>query len=188
MSHAQAQESLPVIEPGSERSFGQRLLGAVRLDPAAWDEIAADPGALGQAAAIVVGTTLASAFASGAGSTTAAAIQGAVGTFVTWPVFAVLLWAIANWFRHPLRAGVAFRLVGFAMAPLALVALTAVPLAPLQMVVRLLALALFFAALVIGCRQALRVETMRAAFVCLMVGIVTVFLSMLLLMLSLSGS
>lgn len=185
MSQTQVHPSVESADPAAPRSFVQRLLGAVRLDPAAWDEIAGDPGALGQAAIVALVASLAAGVAAGVGRTTATGLQGAIGTFLTWPMFGVVLWAIANWFRHPLAPGSAFRVVGFAMAPLALVVLAAIPVALLQTVVRLLAVALFFAALVVGTRQALRVETARAAFICLVVGMILIFASMLAVTLSL---
>lgn len=185
MSQPQVHRSLGSADPAASRSFLQRLLGAVRLEPAAWDEIVGNPGALGQAAIVALLASLAAGFAAGVGRTTATGLQGAIGTLLTWPMFGVVLWALANWFRHPLALGPAFRVVGFAMAPLALVVLAAIPIALLQTVVRLLAVALFFAALVVGTRQALRVETARAAFVCLLVGMILVFVSMLTVTLSL---
>lgn len=185
MSQSQVHPSLGSAVPAASRSFLQRLLGGVRLDPAAWDEIAGDPGALGQAAIVALLAALAGGAANGAGGTTAATVQGAVWTLVFWPAFGVVLWAIANWFRHPLALGSAFRIVGFAMAPLALVVLAAIPVPLLPTLVRLLTVALFFAALVVGTRQALRVETARAAFVCLVVGMILIFASMLVVTLSL---
>jgi hypothetical protein len=185
MSQAQAHPSLASTDRPARRSFPQRLLGAVRLDPAAWDEIVRDPKALAQAAAVALVAALAAGVASGVGHTTATGVQGGVGTLVTCSLLGLVLWAIANWFRHPVGLGTAFRVVGFAMAPLALVALAAIPVALLQTLVRLVAVALFFAALVVGTRQALQVETARAAFVCLVVGMILIFASMLVVTLSL---
>jgi hypothetical protein len=187
MAHAHVENSVGELPQESPRSFAQRVVGAVRLQAGPWNEIVADAGAFRQAALVVLGAALAGAFAARANASTTAALQSAVSTLSTWPLFSLFLWALANWFGHPLRIATAFAVVGFAMAPLALLALAAAPLAPLQMVVRLLALALFFAALVGGTRQALRVDSMRAAYLCLLVGLLTIFLSMLLLFLVASG-
>lgn len=183
MSHAQVHDSIYVSAQDQPRTRLRRVLGAVRLDAEVWDEIVGDPAALGQASVVVVGAALASAFAARASGTTSAALLGALSTAAIWPIFTGLLWALAHVLGHPLRAGAALRIVGFSMAPLSLVALAAVPLAPFQMLVRLLALSLFFAALVSGTRQALRIDTMRAAFVCFLVLLSALFLSMLLVLL-----
>jgi len=98
------------------------------------------------------------------------------------------LWAAANGLRHRLALGAALRLVGFAMAPLALIALAAIPIAHIQAAVRLLALALFFAALVAGTRQALRVETTRAALVCALAGLGLFLLTLAVVALTLPGA
>ena len=187
MAQAHVEDSVGALPQESCRSFGQRVVGAVRLQAGPWNEIVADPAALRQAALVVLGAALAGAFAARATGSTTTALQSVVSTLSTWPLFSLFLWALANWFGHRLRIATAFTVVGFAMAPLALLALAAAPLAPLQMLARLLALALFFAALVGGTRQALRVDSTRAAYLCLMVGLLTIFLSMLLLFFLASG-
>ncbi|HSJ96842.1 MAG TPA: YIP1 family protein [Myxococcota bacterium] len=176
MSHAEA-----VFGAGAEssRSFAERVRGAVRLEPEAWEEIARDGGALGQAAVVVLVAAAAGALAAASAGSATAAAGSALGSFGSWLAISVLLWAAASALRHRLQLGTALRVVGFAMAPLALNALAAIPAVPVQTVVRLLALALFFAALVAGTRQALRVETLRATLVCATAGLGLLFLAML---------
>jgi hypothetical protein len=185
MSQAGAAFGAGTSEP---RGFGQRVLGAVRLEPHAWDEVVADAGALGQAALVVAAAAAAAAFAAGSHEGRAAALESGLGSLVSWLGFSGLLWAVANWFRHPLGFGAALRVVGFAMAPLVLVVLAAIPVDVVQGVVRLVAFALFLGALVAGTRQALRVETARAALVCLTAGLALVFLMLLVLVLESSGT
>jgi hypothetical protein len=178
MSHAEV-----VFAAGSastRRSFGERVLGAVRLEPGAWDEIARDPGALGQALAVVAAAALASALSAAAAGPASAALSSGLGSLASWLAITGLVWAAANVLGHRLGVVTALRVVGFAMAPLALVVLAAIPVVPVQMVVRLIALALFFAALVAGMRQTLRVETLRATLVCALAGLALLFLVMLL--------
>jgi hypothetical protein len=161
----QAEAAFGVGEAGATTGFGARLLGAVRLDPDVWDEIAADTGALGQAGLVVAAAAAASYVASGPGvrSTVLATV---LGSLVSWLGLSGLLWAVANWFRHRLGIGAALRVVGFAMAPLVGLALAAIPVDVVQGVVRLVTFALFLGALVVGTRQALGVETARAGLVC----------------------
>jgi hypothetical protein len=171
------------------RSFARRVVGAVRLEPETWDEITSDGGTLGQAGMVVL-------LAAAAGGLVAAALEGGsravvescLATLATWPLVAGLLWAAANVAAHRLALGTALRLVGFAMAPLTLIGLAAIPIAPLQAVVRLLALALFFAALVAGTRQALRIDTMRAALLCALAGGGLFFLTVIVVAFTVSGA
>lgn len=177
MSQARAQQAFGAAEGGDPRSFLERIAGAVRLEPAAWEEIVEDASALPQAGAVVLASAfVAAAVAARAGAT--AALVSSLAGFGLWVGLAGLLWALANWYRHPLGLGPALRVVGFAMAPLALLAFAAIPWVPVQAIVKLLALALFFAALVAGTRQALGVETTRAAFVCAGAGLILAFLAM----------
>ncbi len=186
MSQARVRDPLEASVHESPSSFWQRVIGAVRLEPGAWQEILDDAASGGQAAVVVASAALAAALASflGVEGALIAAIVSALSILSSWLILALLLWGLAHWFRHSMRAGDAFRIVGFSMAPLSLLVLVAVPVAPVQLVVRLVAFSLFFAALVGGTRQALRVETTRAAFVCVMTGLVTIFLLMLLLFLA----
>ena len=189
MSQAQVRDPVGESVHGSRSPLWQRVSGAVRLEPAAWQEILDDAASIGQAGLVVAVAAAASALAALFAPEDASnlAILSAISTFSSWGIVALLLWGLSNWFRHSMRAGAAFRIVGFSMAPLALLALAAFPVSVVQMVARLLGFSLFFAALVGGTRQALGVETTRAAFVCVMTGLVTVFLSMLLLFLAAGG-
>ena len=68
------------------------------------------------------------------------------------------------------------RAVGFAMSPLILVALVLVPNEWVRAGVMLVTYALLFGALVVAVRPALRVDTGRAAFVCILVALIIFFL------------
>jgi hypothetical protein len=162
----------------SGRSFMQRLGGAVRLDPGAFDEIAASPSALVQATTVVLAAAAARVVGvSGITTSTDAALNG-LRVLILWPAASVVLWGVANWFGHRVGLGPLLRVVGFAMAPLMLAVFQALPLPTLVIIGSLLATALFFAALLIGVRQALRIDTGRAAFVCLATGLTLFFLLM----------
>lgn len=177
----EAELSFEAVDAADARPFTQRVIGAVRLDPATWDEIAGGGAGLGQAALVVLGSAAAASLAAASAISTRAAIESATSSLLSWMSMAAFLWLAANVLGHRLRVGTALRVVGFAMAPLALLGLTAIPVPAVQAVVRLIALALFLAALVAGTRQALRIETMRAAFVCTVAGlaIALVLLTML---------
>jgi hypothetical protein len=167
-------------EAAASRRFVHRVLGAVRLEPGTWDEIARDASALAQAGLVAFGAALLGSAADAAGEGAYRdVLTGGLATLSLWPLVAVCLWGGAHGLGHPLGFATSLRLVGFAMAPLALIALAAVPVPHLQAVVRLLAWALFFAALVAGTRQALRIETPRAALVCALAGLALFFVALL---------
>jgi hypothetical protein len=161
------------------RSFGQRLHGALRLDGGAYDEIAADPGAVAQAGGVVAAAALARAIGSPVAPFSTDGIIGALLVAATWPVLAGLVWALGNWFRHPVAYGPVLRVIGFAMAPLVVWVLTALKIAALTVASSFLAAALAIAGIVVGTRQALRVDTSRAGFIVLIVALVVVFVFML---------
>jgi hypothetical protein len=71
--------------------------------------------------------------------------------------------------RCPGEFGRVLRAVGFAMAPLMLISLILVPNEWFRGGVLLVTYALLFGALLVGVRAALRVDTGRAAFVCVVV-------------------
>lgn len=186
MGHA---EAVFGTEAAPSRRLARRVLGAVRLEPQAWEEIAHDGGALGQAGLVALGAALASGAAAAASEgLTRQIVEGGLSTIASWPLVAACLWAAARLLQHPLRFATALRLVGFAMAPLALIALAAIPVPHLQAVVRLLALALFFAALVAGTRQALRIETKRATLVCAFAGVALFFVVLVAVAFSMSAA
>lgn len=174
MSEASLQPELHSPAPLA-RSFVQRLTGTLRLDAGAYDEVAADTGALGQAAAIVGVAALARAIGSPAGPLSGEGIQAGVWVAAHWPLIAGLVWALANWFGHPVRFMPVLRVIGFAMAPLALWVLSAVRFEPVQVVSTFLAFALLIAGFVVGTRQVLKVPTGRAGFVTLVVALLLFF-------------
>jgi len=169
-----AEAVLGGAEEGGARSFARRVAGVVRLEPDAWNEIVGDRdrAVLGQAALVAGAAAAANAVAAGSTGPSLVALE----SLASWLLLAGALWGAANGLGHRLGIGTALGVVGFAKAPLVLVALTAIPVVPLQAAIRLVALALFFAALVAGTRQALRVETMRAMFVWATAGLGTLFL------------
>lgn len=169
-------------EPGlpeprvSGRSFGERLTGAMRLDSSVFDEVGDDAAALGQAAGVVACAAAARAVGAAMIGTQGEAVVGALGVFAFWPLATALIWGVGSWFGHPTSFARLLRVVGFAMAPLVLVVLIVIPNQWIQTLVSLSSFALLFATLAIAVRQGLRTDTGRAAFVCLVVAMIFVFL------------
>jgi hypothetical protein len=148
-------------------SFSQRVVGALQLDAAIYEEVEHDPGALGQAALVVLLAAVATALGAPDGQASAGVIGAALGSFAGWAVSAGFVWFVGvRWMKHTSDFQELLRTIGFASAPqiamiLAVVTVLATPVA-------LLVAVWGIAAYVVAVRQALDVTTGRAIFVCLL--------------------
>ena len=152
--------------------FVERAIGAARLDAAAYEEVEADPGALGQAMAVVVlasvSTGIGSQLASGAQG--ASLVFGALFNVLAWFVWAFVVYLVGTRILPTAETeadvGQLLRTTGFSAAPGVLGILGAVPL--VGGLVLLVAWLWQLAALVVAVRQALDYRsTGRAIGVCL---------------------
>jgi hypothetical protein len=159
--------SLPpgsVATPG-RRSFVERLVGALRLDAPTFDEIEHDPGALGQAAAVVVLAGVAAAI--GAAGQGGGAIGAVLGSILGWVISVAFVWLVGVYFmEHTSDYPELLRTLGFASAPQLLLALRGIPW--LGALIGVAAFLWGLAAWVVAVRQALDVSTGRAVWVCVL--------------------
>jgi hypothetical protein len=178
----------PQAEPRRGRSFVERLTGVLRLDSSAFDDVADDADALGQAAAVVGLAAVARSLSAEGGPLGGQGIAFMIQVAATWPITAVLIWALGNWFGSPSDLPRMLRVIGFAMAPLILTALNVLPAEFVRVAIDLLSTALLIATFVVGTRQALRAETSRAAFVCLVLFMILTFAFMVFRYLMVGGA
>ena len=157
------------------RSFSERFVGAMRLDGSVYEEVANDSSALAQAAGVVGIVAAARAIGVVSSTTSGEAVLGALSVLSFWPLAAFLIWSVGMLLNNAGEFGRVLRVVGFAMAPLILVALSLVPNEWFRAGVALVSVALLFGALVVGVRQALRIDSGRAAFVCIVVAMLFFF-------------
>ena len=147
-----------------------RILRAARLDSDLYEEVEADTGALGQATAVVVLSSVAAGIgAIGAGGGLRGLGMGTVLALLAWYVWAVVTWLIGTRIlpEPQTRAdlGEMLRTIGFASAPGLIRALAII--SPLSEIVGLVALIWTLAAMVVAVRQALDYRsTPRAVAVC----------------------
>lgn len=160
------------------RSFVNRVVGVLRLDASVYDEIAADPGAMGQAAAVVAAAAVGRALTAQGGPLAEQGLLFLVQITVLWPLLAVLVFAIGRWFGFQASLARIARVIGFALAPFALVVLGLVPVEAVQIAVAFLSTALLIATLVVAVRHALQTTIGWAGFVCAVVVLVMIFISM----------
>jgi hypothetical protein len=149
--------------------FGQRMLGAAKLDAATYEEVEADKSATGQAMTVVI--LAAAAYGLGeAGQGIRGALAFAVAGLVGWLVWAFLTWIIGTRLlaTPDTRSdmGELLRTIGFSSTPGILRILGGLPVVggPVVFVVSIWMLA----AMVVAVRQALDyTSTLRAVVVCL---------------------
>jgi hypothetical protein len=149
-------------------SFVDRVVGAARLDARTYEEVEADPTAMGQAMAVVGAAALASGIGS-FGNGAATALAALVGGFVGWFVWAVLTWLIGTRLLPEAETsadlGQLLRTIGFSAAPGLLNVLRIVPVIGLLVV--FVAAVWQLVAMVVAVRQALDYRsTGRAVLVC----------------------
>ena len=169
--------------PVPRRSFGERLLGALRLDATVYEEVEHTPDALGQAAGVVALAALARALGvSGDAGLIEGLIGELVGGFMGWLFGAAVIWLIGvKILKHTSDFQELLRSLGFASAPQLLYVLGALPLGPLAPVLVLAVLVLGVFAWVIAVRQALDVTTGRSVGICVLAqipGLILVLLAL----------
>ncbi|MQA31472.1 MAG: hypothetical protein GEU82_16830 [Luteitalea sp.] len=107
---------------GAPNSFLQRLIGAAALDPAIYEEVEADSGALGQAMIVVVLASLSAGVgAVGFGGTITAAPVFAAVALMSWAAWALVTFEVGSRVMPTAETRVSLgqmlRTIGFAAAP-----------------------------------------------------------------------
>ena len=149
-------------------SFVERVVGAARLDARTYEEIEADPTALGQAMAVVAASALAAGVGSlGSGAT--GVVAAVVGGIVGWFLWAVVTWLVGTKLLPESGTsadlGQMLRTIGFSAAPGLLNVLGIIPV--LGLLVWFVAAVWQLVAMVVAVRQALDYRgTGRAVLVC----------------------
>ena len=169
-------EQESVIAPGAqgERTFWERVWGALTLDATVFNEVEHDREAIGQAAGLVALTAVAEVIGLGF------SLGVAFSAFIGWIVSAAAVWIVGvKILEHNADFQELLRTIGFATAPrLALV--LGIVLGPLRAVLWAFVLFLVAVAFVVAVRQALNIPTGRAVFVCAVAAILNLIPSLFL--------
>ena len=155
-------------------TFGDRVVGALKLDARAFEDVEQDPGAMGQAVGIIALAALAGSLGHiwrlGIGSMIVAVIAALVG-YVLW---AVVVWAVGTKLMPDpaTKADFAetFRTIGFAAAPGLLGVVTIIPFLGWMLMLLLTPIIWLWsmAAMVVAVKQVLDyTETFKAVIVVL---------------------
>jgi len=157
---------IPEAPASVRHTFVERLLGALRLDAATYEEVEHDEGALGQAAGVVV--LAAAAAAIGTATRGDGGAVGAVfGALAGWLISTAFIWVVGvRWMNHTSDYRELLRTLGFASAPQILFVASGIPV--LGLLIAAVAWGWGLAAFVVAVRQALDVTTGRALWVCVL--------------------
>jgi hypothetical protein len=173
-----------MTEPGTQRSFVDRLMGAIKLDAGVYSEIEHDPAAMGQAGVVVVLASLAAGIGSGVQLGATGLIAATIGGLIGWAVSTAVVWLIGvQIMKHTSDYNELLRTLGFASAPRLIGVLGVIP--GLGIVASLVAGILGLVAYVVAVREALDVTTGRAIFVCVLAYLVAV--AVVVVMVALTG-
>jgi len=146
------------------RSMIDRMLGALRLQSAAYEEIEADQKATGEAAFIVVATSLVSGAVNGVLTGASSGFFGALGSLLGWAFYAYVAYIVGvKLFPGPETKsswGELARTLGYANTARFLILFELVP--GLQALTRLVVAIWVLVATVVALRAALDITTGRA--------------------------
>ena len=150
-------------------SIQDRMLRAAKLDAQLYEEVEADPGAMGQATAVVLMSALAAGIGNFSNGGLIGIVSGALGGLIGWYIWAYLTYFIGTrWLAEPQTqadAGELLRTIGFSSAPGLIRIFGIVP--GLNALVFSVAAIWMLVAMVIAVRQALDYQsTWRALGVC----------------------
>jgi hypothetical protein len=150
-------------------TFIERAIGAAKLDPAIYEEVEHDPGAMGQAVAIVLIASVAAGIGASGHDGSSGLLAGALASLVGWVVWATVTWLVGTRLLPGTTTeadlGQLLRTIGFSATPGALAALGFLPV--VGGLIALAAAVWQLAAMVVAVRQALDYQsTGRAIAVC----------------------
>ena len=166
----------------SKSSFENRIIRAAMLDSNLYEEVEADKGALGQAMAIVVFSSIAAGIGLYKTGGFSGIITGTMASLISWYVWAYLTYFIGTKFLPEAQTqadlGELLRTIGFSTSPGLLRVLYFIP--GVGVLMFLMASLWMLVAMVIAVRQALDYNsTLRAVGVCVIGYVIQIFVFMI---------
>jgi hypothetical protein len=164
-------------------SFKDRIIRAAKLDVHLYEEVEADKGAMGQAMAVVILSSIAGGIGTPAGLGLGGILIGTIAALVAWYIWAFLTYFIGTKLlpepQTKADVGELLRTIGFSSSPGLIRVLGIIPF--LRGPVFLIAGVWMLVAMVIAVRQALDYQsTLRAVGVCIIGWIAQALVLMLL--------
>ena len=151
-------------------SFQERIIRAAKLDIHLYEEVEADKGAMGQAMAVVILSSIAGGIGTPAGLGLGGILIGTITTLVAWYIWAFLTYFIGTKLlpepQTKADVGELLRTIGFSSSPGLIRVLGIIPF--LRGIAFMVAGVWMLVAMVIAVRQALDYQsTLRAVGVCI---------------------
>lgn len=151
-------------------SFQDRIIRAAKLDVHLYEEVEADKGAMGQAMAVVILSSIAGGIGAPAGLGLGGILIGTIAALVAWYIWAFLTYLIGTKLlpepQTKADVGELLRTIGFSSSPGFIRVLGIIPF--LRGIVFLVAGVWMLVAMIIAVRQALDYQsTLRAVGVCI---------------------
>src|SRR5918997_1396658 len=162
------------MQLSASSSFVDRVIGAIRLDPATYEEVERDTDATWQAAVVVAVAAIFSGVGSSGGNTQGL-VGGVLAAVVFWAIFALFAYLVGAYLLKGPETSATFgevlRALGFSYSPSLIAILGLIP--GIGFLFAFIAAIWSLIASVIALRQALEVSTGRAVAV-----VVVAFLAM----------
>ncbi len=172
-------------------TFGDRVIGAMKLDPSAFEDVERDTTAIGQSVGVIVLAAVAAGIGRIYAGGLSGIVAGAVGSLIGFLVWSLIIWLVGTKLM-PEPATKAdypetFRVLGFAAAPGLASVLTIIGIIPIlgwliALLISLLIMLWQIAAMVIAVRQVLDYSTTGKAILVVLIGFVINFCVTVLIM------
>jgi len=148
------------------RSFGERVVAALKLDATVYEEVENDPTALPQAFSLVFLSAVAAAIGYAGLFGLGSIVSGIASGLLTWVVWTGIVWLVGvRFLGHTSNPEELLRTLGFVAAPQLLFALLIIPVPLVRSLIGFTVLVMTVIAFVRATRAALDVETGRGLMI-----------------------
>jgi hypothetical protein len=168
-------------------TFGERVVGAMKLDPKTFEDVERDTTAMGQAVGVIVLAAVAAGIGSGSLS---GIVMGTIASLIAFLIWAVVVWAIGTKVMPDpeTKADIqeTFRVLGFAAAPGLVNILRIIPI--LGYLIWLAVMVWQIAAMVVAVKQVLDYSNIGKAIVVVIIGYIVCMVVFVLLLVPMMGA
>jgi Yip1 domain len=155
-------------------TFGDRVVGAMRLDPNTFEDVEKDPTAIGQAVGVIVMAAVAAGIGNIYWGGLTGIVRGAFMSIIGFAIWSVIVWLVGTKILPEPETKAdfpeTFRVVGFAAAPGLASVLTIIPIVGWLLMVAIWIWQL--AAMVIAVKSVLDYSTLGKAILVVLIGFV----------------